>query len=200
MPNEVEVKWPSKLGIIFRRGLLSEKEQRTIPDLAPGELVAYGLDFSKEQILWTKTEISPKDKPQDLVVLKHTYKCPTHGLYYFPKVVVRPLEGKTLPKGIIRVHADGQLVMEGWIADFLPDQKPVDCLKLSQWKEAKDIFPAYTLNNTGAADPNRQVGYMLTNLSKVEVTLSDVMAEEMMTLEIGLLTAYYSTRKSEVKV
>jgi hypothetical protein len=200
MQTEVKVTWPKTVALVFRRLLLPKQVQEDLSRGVDGEEVAYQAAFSKEQILWKKTEISPAEKPQELLAMKYVYKCPVHGAYYLPKVVVRPLDGKTLPKGIIHVYVDGGLLMEGWISDFLPDMEPVNCLKLSGWMKNESTFRAHTLKTNGAPDLEHQIGYMLANDSKVEVRLTDVTTEEPVTLEVGLLSAYYSTKKSEVTV
>lgn len=200
MTNEVKVDWPKTVALVVKREMVPGRvlEDPKLKDSK--ETVAYELGFSKEEIIWQKAEISPKETPQDIPGFSHVYKCPIHAAYYLARVVVRPLDGKMLPKGIVHVHLDGELILEGRISEFLPDLDPVDCLKPYPWKKSERNFPACPMRDDGGVEGAHQIGFMMPNLAKVEVWLGEVTTEEKMTLEVGVIAAFYSTKKSEITV
>ena len=189
----MKVLWPERLALVCKKNDLGVL-QKDIKDYG-GDEVAYQMGFSREEIVWGKVAIAPKEPPKDVIALQHEYTCSKYGAYYLSRVVVRPLEGKMLPQGGLCLQADGQAVTHGPLSRFLPDPEPIDCTKTYAWEKIK-LFKACVLAPEGALG-EQQLGFMLPNLSKVQVHLSDVVAEETVSLEIGIVTAYYSTKASE---
>lgn len=193
----IKVAWPNTIALIYTR-------PKTVPPDWKGavehEDCAYELGFSKEEIVKGSVALSEKDDSRMVTALETMFKCSVVGAYYLPLVFARPLEGKLLPKGILSVRADGETVMKGEISEFLPDLDPVDCLKSRSWEKTKSIFRACTMRSDGSAEGYNQIGVMLTNYTKAQIELSDLKVEEKMSLEVGFLAAYYSTKKSEITV
>jgi len=195
--QDIAVHWPKKLALIMPKTELRPPTPAKVVE--PVEYAAYALGYSKEKIVCGVREIVPMDPPQMMVALESTFKCPVHGAYYLPWVFARPLDGKMLPTGKLTVILDGEPAMEGAILDFLPDLEPLDCMKRRVWKKTKFVFPAHVLLESGEADGSNQIGFMMTNQTKAEIRLADVTAEEKVSLEVGFVAAYYSTKKSEVQ-
>lgn len=195
MSQSVRVLWPDQVALVCRKNdsRVSQKEELKGDD---SPYVAYALGFSKENIVWGTIEIKPAVIAQELVGLTHWYECPIYGSYYLTRLIVRPLGGKMFPKGGLCLQVDGEPVVHGLLSTFLPDLEPIDASKPYPWLKTKYLYPACVLAPEGAMG-GEQLGFMLPNRSKVEVHLNDLMAEEPVTLEIGLITAYYSTKASE---
>ncbi len=193
----VEVLWPKHVALVCRKADPTIEHGKDT-DFSE-EMIAYALGYSREALVTGRQEIVPKEEPQAFPILNHTYKCPKHGAYYFVRVVARPLDGKMLPAGIMCVRIDEEQIVQGPIRSFLPDLEPVDCGKHYPWKPVGSLLPACAIRD-GAAQGGLPIGFMLPNASKINVHVFDVTAEEPVTLEVAVLTAYYSTKAEEMVV
>jgi len=193
MDGLAKVLWPPRLALVCKTG---DTRVLQTPALPAESEVAYRMGFSNERIITKSVEIDPAG-PKELVALAHVYQCPLWGAYYLARAVLRPLEGKMLPKGHLSVCIDGESIVNFPLSYFLPDPEPIDCKKLYPWVETKDLYKACALVNDVAMGAHR-LGFMLPNATKIEVHLSLIEAQEKVTLELGILSAYYSTKEEEI--
>lgn len=170
----------------------------TVALIAPTQKSAYILRFLKEECATERLDIQQMPVPQGLLGLVRNYTCSVTDAYYFPGVQVRPVEGKTLPKGILTVRVDGETVITGKLSSFLPDREPLDPQSPYRWRKTDALLKACAVVGT-SVDSKHQIGFMLINLSKVQVYLSDVAADQKYSIEIKVLSALYTSRKEEKK-
>lgn len=142
-----------------------------------------------------KKTIVIKDLPvaQGFLAFEHEYKSSVTDAHYLAAVQVRPLEGRSLPKGNVKVILEEEPIIQGPIAKFLPDPDPLDCMKVRHWKKTQNSFTANAMIGEEAAG-DKQIGFMAINQSKVQVYLSELVAEELVPLEILLVSALYTTK------
>lgn len=186
----IKVAWPQKIALVAKKAQMDKPEEEWKRD-------AYEMGFSKERIISKTVEILANEVPQDLTALAHTYKCAVWGAYYLSRVFVRPLDGKMLPTGNLSVVVDGEVIIKGPISAFLPDPEPLDCTKSYPWEQTRILFIACAYKD-GQAYAAHQYGFMLPNDTQVKVKLAGVTAEEVVSLEVSALTAYYSTKVGEI--
>lgn len=191
--ESMKVLWPERLALVCKKtdpGVLEK-------DIKGYDEVAYEMGYAKEEIVWGKVEVNSLWVSKDLIALEHEYTCPIHNAYYLARVVVRPLDGKMLPKGSLCVRVDREAVAQGPLSSFLPDPGPIDYEKPFAWEKNDHVYRACVKTDEGAW-PNRRLGFMLPSGSKVSVHLNDITPEEAMTLEVGIVTALYSTKIGEI--
>lgn len=189
----MKVDWPKSVALVIRRLTGPSSDWKREDEF---EEVAYQLNLSAERIVRETVEVSPGKESVD--VLRHQFKCDVAGAYYLPWVFARPLDGRMMPKGTLSVRLDGELMLSEDLSSFLPDPEPLDCRKPRPWKVTPSQFKACSMTGGGSADGTNQIGVMICNGTKAKISLSGLHAEEKTSIEVGFLTAYYSTKKSEV--
>lgn len=155
---------------------------------------AFAMRLLKEGPVKATIRIKAVPVAQGLLVLEHEYLCEVTQAHYLATVQVRPLEGKRLPSGNLKVTVDGEPIIEGPITRYLPDPGPLDCMSTRRWKKTREAFLAVALMGEHAA-PEMQIGFMAINRTKVQVYLSKLVVEEEVPLEIMLVSALYTTKK-----
>jgi hypothetical protein len=176
--EKTKVNWPQTLALFY-----------------PPKNNAFQMRFDEEATLQATVELDPDRPKSSDVPIDTVLHCAIVESYYCPRVYALPLEGKEAPRGKIGLYVNAELQMEGEISSFVLGAEPLDCLeKRSSWKTTSNQYPALPMLDGSSADPSRQIGIMMTNGDRVEVRLSDLAANEKMTLEVGVLAAMYSTR------
>ena len=154
---------------------------------------AYVMRFLRESPVGGTVLVKALPVAQGFLAFEHEYKSSVTDAHYLAAIQVRPLEGRRLPKGNVKVVLEEEPIIKGPIADFLPDPDPLDCMKVRHWKKTENSFTANALIGEEAI-PSMQIGFMAINRSKVEVYLSELVAEEAVPLEITLVSALYTTK------
>lgn len=155
---------------------------------------AYEMRFLKESPVKGTILIKALPIAQGLLAFEHEYTSSVTDAHYLAAIQVRPLEGRRLPKGNVKVILEEEPIIKGPIASFLPDPDPLDCARVRHWKKTENSFTANALINKEAI-ASMQIGFMAINRAKVEVYLSEIVAEEAVPLEIMLVSALYTTKK-----
>lgn len=170
----------------------------TVALVHPAQKNAYVLRFLKEDFATERVEVQQMPVPQGLLGVVRTYTSSVTDAYYLARVQVRPLEGNTLPKGILTVRVDGETVVTGKLSSFLPEKDPLDPQSPYRWRKTDGLIKACAMVGK-TVDSKHQIGFMLTNMSKVQVYLSDVKADQKHAIEIKLLSALYTSKPVEGK-
>ena len=140
----------------------------TLALMNPVARTAYQLRFLKEAFVTERVQIEPMPIPQGLLGLVHTYMSSVTDAHYLPRVFARPLEGRKLPKGILTVRIDGETIVTGKLASFLPESEPLDCLKTYRWRKTNDLPQACAMIGSSVSREH-QIGFMAINQTKVQV-------------------------------
>jgi hypothetical protein len=140
--------------------------------------------------------------------LTQRYTCSVCEAYYFAGVQAKPLGGKPLPKGKLVVRLEGERLVEGDIDSFSESPGQLIRRGVIDWSPGENETPrvswaktrrAYTahLLMDGPADPSRQIGFMMTNESKIEIFLEGLTEKEKESFDIVLFTALYTTKTGD---
>lgn len=155
---------------------------------------AYAMRFVKEHLIQKEIVVS---SPGKMLALSHQYMCETVEAYYFPRVYVRPLGQKPLPEATLTVKLDEEILIERELSFFASLAEPLDCMKSYSWQQTIESYKALALQPDGNADPKRQLGFMMPTNDVLQVYLSGIRVEA--SLEVGILSALYSTKSKENK-
>lgn len=163
----------------------------------PGNKMAYILRFLKEECSTERVDVQQMPVPQGLLGLARNYVSSVTDAYYLPRVQVRPVEGKYLPsRGTLTVRVDSETIATGKLSSFLPERDPLDPQSPYRWKKTDALLKACGITGK-QVDPKHHIGFMLINNTKLQVYLSDVVAEQRVAIEIKVLTAIYTSKKEE---
>jgi hypothetical protein len=159
---------------------------------------AYQMRLLKESPVRKTIQIKALPVAQGFLAFEHEYTSSVTDAHYVAGIQVRPLEGKRLPKGNVKVVLEDEPIIKGPIAEFLPDPDPFDCMRMRHRKKTENCFTANALINEEAI-ASMQIGFMAINRDKVEVYLSNLVVEEDVPLEIMIVSALYTTKLPEPK-
>ena len=142
----------------------------------------YKMDFREERVWKERFGYEPPSCPWIRAFQKFVETRVTQA-QYLASVRVNVMEG-AIPKGLLRVKADEETLLEGDIAFFAKEQPSYP------WKDTQCNFLAIPFDSKLDGD---RVGFFLGNGTKVEVYLDLDPQSEKATLEIELVGAVYHT-------